>query len=58
MTLAASYFSVINVSLRWPSAAQAQEARVTKPLEHSLTLGTELMESEAGGKEKKGEEQK
>lgn len=57
-----SYFSVINVSLGWPSVALALEARVTKPLEHSLTRGKELMELEEGGKKKKkkkgGEEQK
>lgn len=52
-TLVVSYFSVINVSLRWPSGALAPEPRVTKPLEHLLTRATEMMESEEGGKKKK-----
>lgn len=47
-----SYFSVINVSLGWPSGALAPEPRVTKPLEHSLTRATEPMESEEEGKKK------
>lgn len=44
-TVALSYFSVINIRLGWPSVAQALEARVTKPQEHSVTRATELMES-------------
>lgn len=36
-TLLVSYFSVINISLRWLSSALAPGQRVTKPLEHLLT---------------------
>lgn len=53
-TLVVSYFSVINVSLGWPFVALAPETESDKkPLEHSLTRGKELMESEEGGTKKK-----
>lgn len=42
-----SDFSVINASLRWTSGP-----RVTKPLEHLLTCGAELADSEEGGLKK------
>lgn len=55
-TLVVSYFSVINISLGWPSVALALalalEPRVTKPLEHLITCTTELMESKEGRKKK------